>query len=95
MGDYDYTPTMQQWRGSFRRFLTCHNVSDPDELIEELDAVLEKHDREVARATLEGYARMVLMHMDPDVAWDREDIAHDVRGWLEVRSLDVLLEEGK
>lgn len=53
----EYTPTVEQWRESFRRFLERHDIRDPDDLVEE-------HDRMIAQVRAQAKAEALIEFAD-------------------------------
>lgn len=59
----EYTPTMEQWVGSFERFMIRHEVDDPEGLVEELRRVVAQHESAIlAQSSSPREVRVLVTH---------------------------------
>lgn len=76
------TPTLAGWRDAFGRFLIRHDVDDPDEILEEFDRMIAKHDTEerarIAQA-IEGLPTTWPNGVKHSAAWMRLEAADVAR----------------
>jgi hypothetical protein len=74
------TPTLAGWREAFGRFLVRHDVDDPDEILEEFDRVIAKHDAEER-------VRIATAIEDLPTTWP-SGVKHSA-AWMRVEAADV------
>lgn len=70
------TPTLEQWRESFRKFLIRQDIPWSDDLLAEFDRMIAAHDAQIKAEALRKAARF---QTDPDFEFTNLAV---VRDWL-------------